>query len=282
MVAFGPDTDAPVVELRDVTRRFGTRVALDRVQLSVPRGGVFGLVGPNGAGKTTLIRHVLGLLRAQAGSVRVFGTDPVADPAGVLARIGHLSEENDLPGWMRVSELVRYSRALLRMWFGQLPTWELALLVPVALVGLVGLTWLQLAAGMCLSLTGRTAVVNGVALLYAAVATAIIGLGVWTDFEPDSLDIVLTILWCLGCALGLLKLAALVWVRKRFGSQPGALMPGLAVVWLVVAGCSIAAIEAGWPGTRVSAHLIALYVVLALPLTRLMALPAALAWNRHR
>jgi ABC-2 type transport system ATP-binding protein len=77
---------------------------------------VHGLVGANGAGKTTLIRHVLGLLRAESGTVRVFGTDPVADPVGVLARIGYLSEENDLPGWMRVDELIRYTRALYAGW----------------------------------------------------------------------------------------------------------------------------------------------------------------------
>jgi ABC-2 type transport system ATP-binding protein len=82
----------------------------------VPRGVVFGLVGANGAGKTTLIRHVLGLLKAQSGSVRVFGLDPVADPVGVLSRIGYLSEEGDLPGWMRVDELLRYMRAFYPKW----------------------------------------------------------------------------------------------------------------------------------------------------------------------
>jgi ABC-2 type transport system ATP-binding protein len=82
----------------------------------MPRGAVYGLVGANGAGKTTLIKHILGLLRAQTGSVRVFGLDPVADPVGVLSRIGYLSEENDLPGWMRIDELIRYSRAFYPAW----------------------------------------------------------------------------------------------------------------------------------------------------------------------
>src|SRR5262249_8210252 len=116
MVALDRDASEAVVEVREVTRRFGAKVALDRVSLEVPCGAVFGLVGANGAGKTTLIRHVLGLLRAQAGAVRVFGRDPVADPAGVLGRIGYLSEENDLPGWMRVAELLRYSRAFYPRW----------------------------------------------------------------------------------------------------------------------------------------------------------------------
>jgi ABC-2 type transport system ATP-binding protein len=116
MVALGLGAEEAVVEVREVTRRFGAKVALDRVSLVVPCGAVFGLVGANGAGKTTLIRHVLGLLKAQAGSVRVFGRAPVADPAGVLARIGYLSEENDLPAWMRVAELLRYSRAFYPCW----------------------------------------------------------------------------------------------------------------------------------------------------------------------
>jgi ABC-2 type transport system ATP-binding protein len=116
MVALGSDAREAVVEIREVTRRFAATVALDRVSLVVPRGAVFGLVGANGAGKTTLIRHVLGLLRAQAGSVRVLGRDPVADPAGVLGRIGYLSEENDLPAWMRVAELLRYSQAFYPRW----------------------------------------------------------------------------------------------------------------------------------------------------------------------
>ncbi len=59
--------EAPAIDVRDVSRRFGANRALDGVSLTVPRGVVFGLIGENGAGKTTLIKHVLGLLRAQDG-----------------------------------------------------------------------------------------------------------------------------------------------------------------------------------------------------------------------
>jgi ABC-2 type transport system ATP-binding protein len=116
MLASGSNPADPVVEISDLSRHFGAKTALDHVSVSLPRGIVFGLVGANGAGKTTLIKHVLGLLKAQAGSVRVFGCDPVADPAGVLARIGYLSEEHDLPGWMRVWELLRYNQAFFPNW----------------------------------------------------------------------------------------------------------------------------------------------------------------------
>jgi ABC-2 type transport system ATP-binding protein len=108
--------DVPVVEIRGVTRQFDGKRALDNVSLAVPRGIVYGLVGANGAGKTTLIRHVLGLLKAQAGAVRVFGRDPVKEPVSVLSRIGYLSEQGDLPGWMRIDELLRYTQAFYPNW----------------------------------------------------------------------------------------------------------------------------------------------------------------------
>ena len=105
-----------VINVSELTRRFGATTALASVSLVLPRGAVYGLVGANGAGKTTLIKHILGLLRAESGSVRVFGLDPVAEPVAVLSRIGYLSEENDLPGWMHVDELMRYSRAFYPRW----------------------------------------------------------------------------------------------------------------------------------------------------------------------
>jgi ABC-2 type transport system ATP-binding protein len=106
----------PVIHLAGLTRRFGQKAALDDVTLLLPRSKVYGLVGANGAGKTTIIRHVLGLLRAESGTVRVFGMDPVEEPVAVLSRIGYLSEENDLPAWMRVGELIRYTRAFFPSW----------------------------------------------------------------------------------------------------------------------------------------------------------------------
>jgi len=106
----------PVVDVANLSRHFGAKPALAAVSLSVPRGSVFGLVGENGAGKSTLIKHVLGLWRAETGSVRVFGADPVQAPTEVLARIGYLSEQPDLPGWMRVTELLRYMQAFYPRW----------------------------------------------------------------------------------------------------------------------------------------------------------------------
>jgi ABC-2 type transport system ATP-binding protein len=111
-----PSSAEAVVAIKDLSRRFGAKTALEEVSLFVPRGSIFGLVGENGAGKTTLIKHILGLLRAETGTVRVFGHDPVAEPVSVLGAIGYLSEQPDLPGWMRVEELLRYTQAFYPKW----------------------------------------------------------------------------------------------------------------------------------------------------------------------
>jgi ABC-2 type transport system ATP-binding protein len=111
--------DQAIVDVNNLSRSFGDKIALDSVSFRATAGQVYGLVGSNGAGKTTLIKHLLGLLRAAAGSVRVFGLDPVRDPVGVLGRVGFLSEERELPEWMRISELMRYTQAFH-------PTWDAA------------------------------------------------------------------------------------------------------------------------------------------------------------
>jgi ABC-2 type transport system ATP-binding protein len=105
-----------IVDVNELSRSFGNKIALDGVSFRATAGQVHGLVGANGAGKTTLLKHLLGLLRATAGSVRVFGLDPVRDPVGVLGRVGYLSEEHELPEWMRVGELMRYTQAYHPAW----------------------------------------------------------------------------------------------------------------------------------------------------------------------
>jgi len=111
-----PSATPPIVDIRRLSRHFGEKQALNDVSLTVPRGGVFGLIGGNGAGKTTLIKHLLGMLKPQHGTVQIFGLDPVANPVGTLGRIGYLSEERDLPDWMRVGELMRYTQAFFPNW----------------------------------------------------------------------------------------------------------------------------------------------------------------------
>ena len=111
-----PSSDEAVIAVAGLSRHFKARAALAEVSLYVPRGCVFGLVGENGAGKTTLIKHLLGLLRAESGTVRVFGLDPIAHTVEVLGRVGYLSENRDLPAWMRVDEVLRYTAGFYPQW----------------------------------------------------------------------------------------------------------------------------------------------------------------------
>ena len=106
----------PVIRVSNLKRRFRRAEALDGVSLEVPRGCVYGLVGENGAGKTTLIKHILGALKPQYGTVQVFGKDPVREAVAVLADIGYLSEGRDMPGWMTVRQLMRYTAAFYPKW----------------------------------------------------------------------------------------------------------------------------------------------------------------------
>ena len=105
-----------IVDVNDLSRSFAGKRALDGVSFRATGGQIYGLVGANGAGKTTLLKHLLGLLRAATGSVRVFGLDPVRDPVGVLRRVGYLSEERELPEWMRIDELMAYTQAFHPTW----------------------------------------------------------------------------------------------------------------------------------------------------------------------
>lgn len=81
-----------MLKLDNVTKTFGTFKALDCLNLSVPKGAVYGLVGPNGAGKSTVIRHLTGIYRPDSGTVTVDG-QPVADDPNQKERIGYISDD---------------------------------------------------------------------------------------------------------------------------------------------------------------------------------------------
>ena len=72
----------PLVETRDLTKRYGRQItAVDRLNLAVRRGEVYGFLGPNGAGKTTTLRMLLGLIEPTSGAARVLGQEPGSPPA---------------------------------------------------------------------------------------------------------------------------------------------------------------------------------------------------------
>jgi ABC-type multidrug transport system ATPase subunit len=88
-----PDTDgATAIRTQGLTRRFGSQTAVDSVDLTVPRGAVYGFLGPNGSGKTTTIRMLLGLMSPDAGEIALLGERMPDATAAVLPRVGTLVE----------------------------------------------------------------------------------------------------------------------------------------------------------------------------------------------
>lgn len=110
------ETSSPVIEVKNLRRKFRRKLAIDGTTLTVPPGCVFGLVGENGAGKTTLINHLLGSYIPQKGSVRVLGLDPAQHPVQTLSRVGYMSEDRVMPSWMTVAELVKFTRVFYPKW----------------------------------------------------------------------------------------------------------------------------------------------------------------------
>ena len=104
-----PTTDLqPVIAITELTHRYGDRVALNNVSLTVQRGEIFGLLGPNGGGKTTLFRILSTLLPPQTGQVRVFDCDVVAQRNAVRRQIGVVFQSPSLDKKLTVLENLRH------------------------------------------------------------------------------------------------------------------------------------------------------------------------------
>lgn len=99
-----------------VTRRFGRKLAVDRLSLEVEPGTVLGLIGRNGAGKTTCLRLAHGELHADTGEIRCLGLDPRTHGAEVRTRVSLLTEESNLYPWMTVAEILRFGAGLHPRW----------------------------------------------------------------------------------------------------------------------------------------------------------------------
>ena len=98
----------PAVAVRELTRRFGPFVAVDRVSFDVEDGEIFGFLGSNGAGKSTTIRMLCGLLKPSSGSATVGGIDVGSDPEGVKRRIGYMSQRFSLYELLTVQENITF------------------------------------------------------------------------------------------------------------------------------------------------------------------------------
>ena len=97
-----------VVEVRNVTIRFGKFTAVKQVNLTVGRGQIFGLLGPNGSGKTTLIRAICGLVRLAEGSIKVFGRDVAQHAESVRGDVGYMSQKFSLYEDLTVRENLNF------------------------------------------------------------------------------------------------------------------------------------------------------------------------------
>jgi ABC-2 type transport system ATP-binding protein len=113
-------TMEPAIQIQAMTCRFARIEAVRNLTLEVPTGSVYAFLGTNGAGKTTTIKALLNLIQPSAGSARVLGVDSTQLGPRELARIGYVSENQELPERLTVRQLIDYSRALY-------PTWDEAL-----------------------------------------------------------------------------------------------------------------------------------------------------------
>jgi ABC-2 type transport system ATP-binding protein len=109
-----------VIQTDALTKHFGRVRALDQLTLEVPEGAVYALVGPNGAGKTTCIKVLMNLLPATSGRAQVLDVDTKQIRDKSFMQIGYVSENQDIPEWMKVSFLLEYLREFY-------PTWDRAL-----------------------------------------------------------------------------------------------------------------------------------------------------------
>jgi len=102
-----------LIETRGLSRRFGRQVAVADLNLLVPAAGVYGFLGPNGAGKTTAIRMLLGLIRPDAGEVRLFGQPLMSNHRALMSRVGALVEAPSLYPHLTGRENLEVTRRLL-------------------------------------------------------------------------------------------------------------------------------------------------------------------------
>jgi ABC-2 type transport system ATP-binding protein len=104
------------IETEHLSRRYGRTEAVHDLSMRVPSGSVFALVGPNGAGKTTTIKVLMNLLEPSGGSARLLGTDSRTMTPALLARIGYVSENQELPDWLTVRGLMQYCAPFYATW----------------------------------------------------------------------------------------------------------------------------------------------------------------------
>lgn len=104
------------IRTQNLKKRFRRVEALTGLDLDVPEGAIYALVGPNGAGKTTAIKILMNIYRATSGRAEVFGADSTTIAGRSFCSIGYVSENQKLPGWMRVDAFLSYLRPFYPSW----------------------------------------------------------------------------------------------------------------------------------------------------------------------
>ena len=102
------DVSGPAIVARGLTRRFGQLVAVDGVDLEIPRARIYGFLGPNGSGKSTTIRMLCGLLRPSAGTVEVLGHEMPREAEQLRARLGYMTQKFSLWDDLTVRENLEF------------------------------------------------------------------------------------------------------------------------------------------------------------------------------
>src|SRR5437868_293663 len=105
-----------IVQVDRLWKRFGRVDALRGLSFSIPQGSTFALIGANGAGKTTTIKILMNLIEPTTGDATIFGTDTRAISPKELSLIGYVSENQEMPGRMAVSEYLAYLRPFYATW----------------------------------------------------------------------------------------------------------------------------------------------------------------------
>ena len=102
----------PIIEIHNLRKTYRRTPAVDGLNLNIPEGAVTAFLGPNGAGKTTTIKCLLNMVTPDGGTVKVLGEDSRRMGSEIFRRIGYVSENQELPLWMTVQQLMDYCRPM--------------------------------------------------------------------------------------------------------------------------------------------------------------------------
>ncbi len=104
------------ITTNQLTKRFGKQVAVSNLTLDIPVGGIFAFLGPNGAGKTTTIKMVMNIMAPSQGTSTVLGIDSKKLGPAEFVQIGYVSENQELPDWMKVRQFLDYCKSMYPNW----------------------------------------------------------------------------------------------------------------------------------------------------------------------